>query len=263
MIEAISNIFEVAKQRMDYYESIIAKVEKEPELILTDLYIEETPDNLLAFLVNNIEETSLINFQGYLYRIIIPYLKSKFNIDGLDFEFMPEVYPSPLTITQNGLSIGDLYIYQRAFVIRTDEKSAKVIKQIDDLNDKMKEINLKGEELEMAKINPLALGGSNPIKLVDIALRKKNYMKNINKDINSLGEEIFELQKEMTALQIALEKAHQDFIEAEYIQERIIRKFKNNYQYKIIDPTTIEEDTSTIEVEKQIVKETNQTTGEE
>lgn len=262
MIEAISNIFEVAKQRMDYYESIITKVEKEPELILTDLYIEETPDNLLSFLVNNIDETALINFQGYLYRLIIPYLKSKFNIDGLDFEFLPEVYPSPLTITQNGVAIGDLYIYQKAFVVKTDESSNKILKQIEELNDRMKEINLKGQELEMAKINPLALGGSNPIKLVDIALRKKNYMKNIDKDITSLSDELFELQKEARSLEIALEKAHQEFIEAEYIQERIVRKFKTNYEYKIIEPTLMEDDTSILEVEKQIVKEESQTVEE-
>lgn len=256
MIEAISNIFEVAKQRMDYYDSVIRRIEKEPELILNDLYVEGTPDNLLAFLVNNIDETSLINFQGYIYRVLIPYLKSKFNIDGLDFEFLPEVYPSPLTITQNGIAIGDIYIYQKVFVIRTDEKSTELIKKIDELNDQVKEINLKGQELEMAKINPLALGGSNPIKLVDIALRKKNYMKNISKDITSLADELFELQKEVSSLEIALEKAHQDFLEAEYIQERIIRKFKDNFQYSIVNPSTTEDDdTSIAEYGNQIVEE--------
>lgn len=246
MIEVISNIFEVARERMIYYERVLKEIEKNPELIMTNLYIEETSDSLLAFLVSNIDETSLLDFQGYLYRLLIPYLKSKFNIDGLDFEFQTEVYPSPLTIMQDDVVISDLYIYQKLFVVRTDENSKKILKQIEEVKNKIKELNLKGEELEMAKINPLALGGSNPIKLVDIALRKKNYMKNINKDINYLSQDLFNLQKEVSSLEIALEKAHQDFLQAEYIQERLIRKFQNNYAYKIIYPDS-EENVNTIE----------------
>lgn len=233
MFGQLDELFYLAKQRIDYYESILKEVETNPKKILSEIYIENTPDSLLSFLVNDLGESYLVEFQTYLYRLLIPYLKSTINIDGVEFFFSTQFYPSPLTILFNDVPLAEINIYEKILMLRENEKVRDINVKIKDLEYQRKLVQIELDELELSRVNPLTIGGSNPLKLANIAIRKKSFIKDIECKICEVGDKLSQIQRDLNSLNLSLENTKQDFIEAEYFQERLQRKFQNYFNYQI------------------------------
>lgn len=233
MFGELDELFELSKQRIDYYKNTIEKIEDNPELILTDMYIENTHQNLLSFLINDIDENSLIEFQSYLYRILIPYLKSKLNIDGLDFHFTPHVFPTPLNVIYNEGTIAEINIYEKIILMKESEMLIRVNDYMKDLIQYKEKLEKELSELQLNKIEPLSLGGGNPLKIVNIVLRKDKIKNDLDKSISEINNKLSEIQKELISLNISIENIKQEYVEAEYYQEKLERRFKNIYNYQI------------------------------
>lgn len=235
MIEEIKSIFEKGRSKLNRYEEVVNKISKNPELIMTDLYYEGTDDNLLTHIVYVEDSNKLIEFQQYVFSLLIPYLTDFISIDEISLLYDSSEYPANIIVKYKGSDIATINIYNKVFTKLSNEKADNIISEIDITNEQLREIELRNSELEMAKINPLSLGGANPLKLIDIALRRKKYINKINEDIISVGEEAFNIQTKLQSLEIQLQGAKDSYIEIEYITERIERKLKNKFNYNSID----------------------------
>ncbi|HCL4480119.1 TPA: hypothetical protein N2D99_002187 [Clostridium botulinum] len=240
MIEDIKNIFQKGRNKLEIYEKVLNNIENNPELIMKELYFEGKDDNLLTHIIYVEDNSKLVEFQRYIFSILIPYLKDFLSIDDIVLWYSDIDYPSNIVIKYKDMDIATINIYNKVFMKLENEQENTILSKINTIKEKIKELEIKNSELEVAKASPLILGGANPIKLADIALRKKKYLNKVNRDIISTSEEAFKLQSELQSLEIQLQGAKDSYVEVEYILERIERKLKNKFNYNILNKNSVE-----------------------
>lgn len=156
MKEKINLTLDIAVDMIYEKQIILEKIEDKPELILTKLYDAESnqPYYDLPFLAIRKAKTGISyhNFQKYIANILIPYLSKMDNEVDIILEKEMQ-YPSRYTIRYNGYEVLRFDIYKHKFCDGVFESSESIIKYIQNINEKIREVENEIDGLEKAKDN--------------------------------------------------------------------------------------------------------------
>ena len=227
MIEKLNKTFTVAHNTLNHYENIISNIENNPKLILSGLYIEGTHDNLLSFILSCIDDEFAVDFQKYIYDLLIPYLKKELYMDNIEFKYNQEEYPALLNIYSNQIHLADLSIYEKSISIVKDKNNMKLEKNIEQLELEIKELYIKLEECRNKKEHPFMYIADKPIELICAIGNTKKHLKGINNEFNECYQLINDKEAELRKTKIILEQNKDEFIKYKLLQKELANKIKN------------------------------------
>lgn len=234
MIKKLNETFAIAHSTLNHYEAVITNIENRPELILNNLYIEGTHDNLLSFILTCVDDEFAINFQKYIYDILIPYLKRTLCMDNIDIKYNYEQYPAMLEIYSDQIHLVDLSIYEKTISVVKDKNNIKLEKNIEKLELEIKELYEMLEVHRNKKEHPFMCIADKPIELLYAIGNTKKHLKKLNNEFNECFQLINKKEAELIKLKIMLEQNKDEFIKYKLLQNELVNKIIKTYNYTTI-----------------------------
>ncbi|MEC3272637.1 hypothetical protein [Bacillus thuringiensis] len=231
LLQELNELLNGSVIQIEECKKILNKIEETPFCIMTELFSGD--ESLLPYLLLPYGEDALLSFQNMLYEYLIPELEKFIALEKVELSYDANIYPSPIIISIDGIEMGYISIQERKIHCIENEQETIIQIQINEAYLKLEQLRESRKEIDLYKQNPLAIGGGNPFKLAKIALQKKKYIKNLDKDLLNIDSEAFEITKQIQTLENKLQAIQDDFIEHGYFLERIVRKIKNKFNYKV------------------------------
>ena len=232
LLDELNELLDGSIIQIKEYKNLLSKIEETPFCIMTELFNGD--EILLPYLLLPYGDEALLSFQAMLYQYLIPELEKFIALEKVELTYDESVYPSPIMIFVDGVEMGYISIQERTLYCTENRQETIIQVKINEQYSKLSQLKTKQEEIDMYKQNPLAIGGGNPLKLASIALRKKKYVKQLEQDTLNVDSEVFEIRKQIQSLENQLQAIQDEFIQHEYFLERIMRKIKNKFNYKVI-----------------------------
>lgn len=228
------NIFAKAKDRIDVYSEMLSNIEKNPEIIMTSLY-ENGFHSFITYVLNSSTETmnsefDFIEFQDYLYSILLPFLKR--DLDEYQFKYDGSVYPSFISVLFDNVEMGHINIYDKKFIENTHEELEKERNILRAIESSHLEIISQMIKYEEYKENLMLMSEDNVLKMIDIKMRKKKYERDVINKHSEKFDESMAIGRELSNQKSKIAYMEDELKPFEYKQEHL-RKFLNRkYGYK-------------------------------
>lgn len=224
-----------AIDKINFYISLFMTLEENPERILTEVYTDN-PDNFLTRIIESSKELTdelieVHDLQDDLYRILIPYLQEI--IDGKEFIYDKNSYPSPIHIFDNNREIGRLNIFEHTYTVIPHEDYQQEELKLAKLEEENKQNVSDIEKFEGYQTDLLSYGDT-AFKKMKIMLRRKHYKNKIKSKYKSLLELSLDLEQALISQRLLLERVQQGLKPYEDMQYEIANIFGNKYGYQII-----------------------------
>lgn len=227
----ITEILKESQIQITQFQKQMDRFETEPMILLTDIY--KNNDVFLPFLIERYGTDVLLNVQEYWYKHFLPVLKNHIGVHELSFSYDKESYPAPINFHYKEEIIGVFNLITKEYYENESQEVIEYRERLNDLNEETERLNIELNEKLLLSENPLMLAGANVLKIVDISLRQKKYVKKINKELFSLNDEILELDKERVEVQVYLDNLEKNNIEKEYIKGKIAQRINSLSGFKI------------------------------
>lgn len=230
----VDSLFVQAINKITDYRELFSTVENNPERILIDIFSGES-DNFLTRIIESSKELTgelieVHDLQDYLYQLLIPYLNSL--LKGLDVVYDSDNYPAPIQIFEGECEIGRLNIFERTFTVIPHEEIKREENQLLRLEEEFTNNAREIEQYERYQKTPLDYGDT-VIKKAQITIRKKHYKKEILQKYGQLIELSMELEKDVIAQRLRVERVQEGLRPYEDMQYDIANLFRNQYGYEV------------------------------
>lgn len=217
------------------YKEIISTLkdcDKNAGLIFNELYGENK--YLMKTWIEYYSQISLLEFERKIFKklkeYICEFLFSEYNIE---VELMENEFPNDILFKMDKKDILYINLYNKKIKLVTNNKEKEgIINKRTEIENIINEMTEELYDLDLYKKNPIALAGDDPFKTLDVLIRKKTYLKDIDKRCLEIRNNIMVYNKKLVDLDIQYENVEKDFLEIEYMQEILMNRLKK-YQYSI------------------------------
>ncbi len=224
MRDLLHQILRESELKIQTFQDQVSRFEKDPMILVQEMFVNQ--DLLLPILIQRYGDESLLEIQAYWYRHFLPEFKHYLGVEEISLSFDEAIYPAPIKIHlgEEIIALVDIVNHQFERMELALVLDAKA--RIEQIKQKLKEVEEELQKKEPALKNPLVLGGANPVKLLDISIRQKKYKKEIRQDVHSLQEYFFELDKERLRLESSIEQLQRVNVGREYILDRVEKRIR-------------------------------------
>lgn len=180
MLQTIDYVLERYLWEIKEMREIAAKLEEEPLLFFTDL--NKKREGILPMLLEEKDEEELINYQNWLYPLVINRLMSKYNITDFQLSYNPTLYPSPIFLTVHKETVGMIHLTSNLIeYIVPPEITQLIARQAELLEEEM----VLEERISMNAIleaNPMLIGKGSAWKTTQVMFRKEKAKKKVKEE---------------------------------------------------------------------------------
>lgn len=224
MIEFLQFILEDSEKKIKKYRHNLEEFEKDPMVLMKGIFTGE--DMLLPLIVQQYSEEILLEMQMYLYNHFLPAFRDYLDVEGIVLTYDEKIFPAPIQIDYREEPLALINIVTKEYEALETLSVVQMQREVKELEQLIKETEQELENWDPALKNPLVLGGANPIKLLDITLRRKKYKAMIRSQIAILQNDLFDFDQRRLHLLNAIEAERRENIDRALCLERIEYKLK-------------------------------------
>ena len=224
MVDFLQFILKDSEEKIKRYRGVLEAFERDPMILATEIFTGD--DFLLPLVVQQYGEELLLEMQTYFYTRFLPVFQDYLGADGVVLSYDETVFPSPIRMDYREEPLALVNIVTKEFKTLETERIVQLKEEVRRLEELIEQTENELERWDSALKNPLVLGGANPLKLMDIAIRKETYRARIRSQIAILQDDLFDYDQRRIRILDAIDAERRENYDRELLLEKIEYKLR-------------------------------------